>query len=299
MLSALAFGASGALAKGLLGAGWSPAAAVTWRVVGAALVLAVPAAFQLRGRWQLLREGWPSVVLFGLLAVATCQLAFFFAVERLSVAVALLIEYSGVVLVVLWLWLRRGQRPQPLTLVGAGFALAGLALMLDVFGASRSDPVGVLWGLLAAVGLAAYFLISADVSHGLPGMATAAGGLIVGAVALLAASAIGLVEFRWQVGEVGLLGALLPWWAAVAMLALFSTAMAYSVGIGAARRLGPRLASVIALSEVGFAVLWAWLLLRELPGPAQLLGGLLIVIGVVLVRLDELRLVRSVRTFRR
>jgi drug/metabolite transporter (DMT)-like permease len=38
-----------------------------------------------------------------------------------------------------------------------------------------------------------------------------------------------------------------------------------------------------------FAVIWAWLLLGELPGPIQLLGGLLIVGGVVLVRLDELR----------
>jgi len=38
-----------------------------------------------------------------------------------------------------------------------------------------------------------------------------------------------------------------------------------------------------------FAVIWAWLLLGELPGPVQLLGGLLIVGGVVLVRVDELR----------
>jgi len=36
-------------------------------------------------------------------------------------------------------------------------------------------------------------------------------------------------------------------------------------------------------------VLWAWLLLGELPGAIQLLGGVLIVGGVVLVRLDELR----------
>jgi hypothetical protein len=39
-------------------------------------------------------------------AVAGCQLAYFNAVQSLSVAVALLIEYSGVLLVVGWLWLR-------------------------------------------------------------------------------------------------------------------------------------------------------------------------------------------------
>ncbi|GAP56352.1 conserved hypothetical protein [Arthrobacter sp. Hiyo6] len=45
----------------------------------------------------------------------------------------------------------------------------------------------------------------------------------------------------------------------------------------------------MSLTEVLFAVIWAWLLLGELPGPIQLLGGLLIVGGVVLVRVDELR----------
>jgi len=57
----------------------------------------------------------------------------------------------------------------------------------------------------------------------------------------------------------------------------------------AARALGSKVASFASLTEVLFAVIWAWLLLGELPGPIQLLGGLLIVGGVVLVRLDELR----------
>src|SRR5690606_28734285 len=39
LLSAAAFGTSGARAKGLLVAGWSPAAAVTWRVVVGAIGL--------------------------------------------------------------------------------------------------------------------------------------------------------------------------------------------------------------------------------------------------------------------
>jgi drug/metabolite transporter (DMT)-like permease len=48
-------------------------------------------------------------------------------------------------------------------------------------------------------------------------------------------------------------------------------------------------ASFVSLTEVLFAVVWAWLLLAELPGAIQLLGGALIVGGVILVRLDELR----------
>ena len=52
-------------------------------------------------------------------------------------------------------------------------------------------------------------------------------------------------------------------------------------GIAAGRRLGSRLASFVALLEVVAGVVFAWLLLDELPRPVQLLGGLLILAGVV------------------
>jgi drug/metabolite transporter (DMT)-like permease len=49
------------------------------------------------------------------------------------------------------------------------------------------------------------------------------------------------------------------------------------------------MSSFIGLTEVLFAVLFAWVLLAELPTAMQLVGGLLILAGVTLVRIDELR----------
>lgn len=289
VISSAAFGTSGALAKGLLAAGWTPAAAVTWRVAIGAVILAVPALLAMRGRWQLLRTGWPTVVLFGVIAVASCQLAYFLAVERLEVAIALLLEYCGVILVVGWLWLRHGQRPQPLTIFGTAIAVAGLVLVLDVFGAVQIDPIGVMWGLLAAAGLATYFVVSADDSHGLPPIALAAGGLVTGTVVLLLAGAIGVVPLEWNTSDVILSGMSVPWWLDVGLLGVVAAALAYLTGVAGTRRLGPKLASFVGLSEVLFAVLWAWLLLSELPTGLQLAGGLLILAGVAVVRLDEAR----------
>lgn len=289
VISSAAFGTSGALAKGLLAAGWSPAAAVTWRVAIGAVMLAVPAVLAMRGRWQQLRTGWPTVVLFGVIAVASCQLAYFLAVERLEVAIALLLEYCGVILVVAWLWLRHGQRPQPLTILGTAIAVAGLVLVLDVFGAVQIDPVGVMWGLLAAAGLATYFVVSADDRHGLPPIALAAGGLLTGTVILLLAGAVNVVPMEWSTADVTLAGMSVPWWLDVGLLGVVAAALAYLTGIAGTRRLGPKLASFAGLSEVLFAVLWAWLLLSELPTGLQLAGGVLILAGVAVVRLDEAR----------
>ncbi|GAA4337833.1 hypothetical protein GCM10023162_39490 [Klenkia terrae] len=165
LASAAAFGTSGVFASALLSSGWSAAAAVTLRVGLGALVLTVP-----------LRANLGSVVAFGLLAVAGCQLAYFLAIGRLSVGVALLLEYSGVVLVVLWTWLRHGQRPSPVTAAGVVVAIAGLVLVLDVVRGAEIDLLGVFWGLLAAVGLAVYFVVSGRTDGALPPLVSAWGG---------------------------------------------------------------------------------------------------------------------------
>ena len=53
--------------------------------------------------------------------------------------------------------------------------------------------------------------------------------------------------------------------------------------------LGSRLASFVALAEVVAALLFGWLLLGQLPGPLQALGGVLVLAGVVVVKLGEPR----------
>jgi drug/metabolite transporter (DMT)-like permease len=46
----------------------------------------------------------------------------------------------------------------------------------------------------------------------------------------------------------------------------------------------------VGLTEVVFAVLFAWLMLGELPSGLQLVGGALIMVGIALVRIDQMRL---------
>ena len=285
--SAFSFGMSGPLAKGLLVEGWSPAAAVTARVLVGALVLAVPAVLALRGRWGLLRRNARMVVAYGLVAVAGCQFAYFSAVEHLQVGVALLIEYTAPVVVVGWLWLRHGHRPGALTGVGGLVALLGLTLVLDLYSGASMHPAGVAWALVAMTCMATFFVLSADEDNGLPPIVLAAGGMVVGAVALLLLGAVGLLDMSWGAGVASYGGTDVPWWLAVLGLGLVSAAFSYTTGIEASRRLGSRLASFVALLEVLFALVAAWVVLDEVPVPVQFLGGLLVVAGVVVVKLGE------------
>ncbi len=288
--SAATFGTSGTFASSLIRAGWSPAAAVLARIAVAALVLTGPALLQLRGRWTLLRRGAGRAAAYGLVAVAGCQLCYFNAIERMPVGVALLLEYLAGVLVVGWLWLRHGQRPRRLTVTGAVTAIAGLAMVLGLAGSVRVNPAGVTWALLAAVCLAIYFLLSAAGGpEPLPPIVMAWAGLGAGTVILAVLGWIGAVPMTAATRNVEFLGHQVSWLVPVLGLSVVAAAFAYVAGIGAARRLGPKLASFAGMAEVLFAIAFAWLLLGQLPSAVQFAGGALILAGVTLVRLDELR----------
>jgi drug/metabolite transporter (DMT)-like permease len=288
LLSAAAFGTSGTFGTSLIGAGWSPVAAVVARVSIAALVLTVPALLQLRGRWAALRRHAWRTTGFGLVGVAACQVCYFNALERMPVGIALLLEYLGVVMIVAWLWLRHGQRPRLLTVTGGIAALGGLALMLNLTGAGGISVVGVIWGLLAAVSLAVYFFLSSSVTgEPLPPVVMTWGSMIVGAVALAFVGVTGMMPLRFSGAEVTLFGDQVSWIVSVLGLSVIAAALAYVAGIGAARRLGAKLASFVAMAEILFAVLFAWVLLGQVPTATQFAGGALILCGVVLVRLDE------------
>ncbi|MDT5333428.1 MAG: hypothetical protein QOF31_4725 [Mycobacterium sp.] len=290
--SAFAFGSSGPFAKSLMEAGWSPTAAVTARLAGGALLMAIFATI-VRPNW--FREALQhakTVVAYGLVPIAGAQLCYFNAVEHLSVGVALLLEYTAPILVVGWLWATTRRRPSNLTLAGAAMAIAGMMLVLGIFEAggfsvTHINLIGVGWALAAAVCAACYFMMSDEVAadgDGLNSITLATGGLIVGAAAVAALGATGLMPFTFTTNDAVVAGLTTSWVVPVIALALIPTAIAYTIGIMGIARLRPRFASLVGLSEVMFAVLAAWLLLGEAITPIQAVGGAVVLGGLALAR---------------
>ena len=289
--SAFAFGMSGPLAKSLMTAGWSPTAAVTARLAGGALVLAVVATIARPGWLHEARAHAGTVLAYGLIPVAGAQLCYYNAVAHLSVGVALLLEYTSPVLVIGWLWATTRRRPQTLTLVGAALAVVGVTLVLDVFNSARVDPVGVAWGLGAAVCAVCYFMMSDKVStdgSGLQALTLAAGSLVVATVAVGLLGLSGVMPLHFTANDAVIAGATVPWVVPAVLLGVVSTALAYTLGIGGVARLRPGFASLAGLAEVLFAVLAAWLLLGEGLSGAQTVGGIVVLAGLALARRGEI-----------
>ena len=289
--SAFTFGMSGPLAKSLMSAGWSPTAAVTARLAGGALVLALAATI-IKPDW--LREARAharTVVAYGLVPVAGAQLCFYNAVARLPVGVALLLEYTAPILVVGWVWATRKQAPSRLTLAGVALAIAGVTLVLDVFSPATHqasiDPVGVIWGLAAAVCAACYFVMSDTVTadgSGLNSITLAAGSLVVAAVAVALLGVSGVMPLHFTANDAVIGGVTLPWLVPVILMGVVATAIAYTLGISGVARLRPSFASLVGLAEVLFAVLTAWVLLGEGVSAVQAVGGIVVLLGLALAR---------------
>jgi drug/metabolite transporter (DMT)-like permease len=287
VIAAATFGLSGALAKPVLESGWSPAAAVTVRVLVGGLVLVPVAVMALRGRWSALWRARWRVVAMALIGVGATQLAYFAAIERIPVGTAVLIEYMAPLLLVGLAWARTRRRPKAVVLIGSIVALGGLVLVVSPGGATGFDLFGYALALAAMVGCAIYYLVAAQPSDGLPAVALASFGLLLGGLLLGLVGLAGLVPFETSTADVLMFGAELPWWLPLLLIGIVATAIAYSTSIAASEMLGSRLASFVGLLEVVAATFYAWLLLGEQLTVPQLFGGLLILTGIAFVRSER------------
>jgi drug/metabolite transporter (DMT)-like permease len=284
VVSAATFGLSGPFAKALTDAGWSASGAVLVRMGGAAAVLLVILALTRPGVLAAIRADAPALVLYGALAVAGVQVAFFNALLYVPVAIALLLEFLGPILVLAWVWLVRREPLGARTIFGAVVALFGLSLVVQVWTGVELRWEGIAWGLAAAVCQASYFLLADRAGSSTPPLVLAGVGMTVGTVVVALLGLVGVLPVVIDTAATGVLlaGVDVGWPVTAALLVLVSSVIAYLAGVAAIRRIGASRGSLVALLEVIASAVASWLLLDQVPTPVQAVGGALILGGVAL-----------------
>ncbi|HZP52013.1 EamA family transporter [Actinocrinis sp.] len=284
--SSVSFGASGPFAKALIDAGFSPLQAVWLRIVGAVLILiACSAALRRRGLIAMLRRNSALVTVYGLVAVAGCQAAYFVAASRLPVGVAILLEFTGPVLVVGWVRLVRRWPVPRVSLVGVAVAMAGLVCVVQIWSGVHLDPVGLAAGLGAGTGNATFFLLIDRLTGSVDPLALNLGGMIVAAVALAPLATPWSTPWGVLTRDVPLgHSSAAPGWLLAASVVLVSTSVAYLTGTAAVQRLSAPVAAGLAYIEPTSAAVIAWVALGERLNPVQILGGSVVLFGAFLAQ---------------
>jgi drug/metabolite transporter, DME family len=270
-VAAAAAGWAGAavVARDLFGSGVSPLQLAAARSVIAATGLAVV------GRRRLPRASAflsPTVIALGL-AVAWVNAAYYLAIARLPVAVAIVLQYTGPALVVIWAATVERRKPPPEVLIALVAATIGVALVVELVGGNVGglDGGGVLFGLASAVLFACYSLLSEQAGRAYGAVGALFRAFVVASVFwMLVQIPLGwphqLFEPRNVPGVlfVGIAGTLVPF-------------LLYVWAIGQVR---VERASIAATLEPVLAALAAWVWLDQGLSAMQIAGGVLVIGGV-------------------
>ena len=160
LVAAALFGINGTVAKVALSSGLSSLRLTEARSAGAFLGLAAIALVRSPASLRASRRELPRLALFGAVGVAFVQLFYFLAIHRLAIAIALLIQYLGPLLVAIWARTFGHEHVRRRIWAALGLSLLGLTLMVQLWNGLSLDGLGVLYAFVGAVAYATYLLLA-------------------------------------------------------------------------------------------------------------------------------------------
>jgi drug/metabolite transporter (DMT)-like permease len=275
-LAAALWAVAAAVARALFDDGVDPLELVQARAILSAIGLGlIPAAWKTRAPRN--QMGW--AIALGL-CIALVNAAYYIAIQRLAVAVAIVLQYVAPALVVLWTALTMRRRPPTLILLSVSVAFVGVTLVSELFGGDvgRLDAPGLLAGLAAAVLFAAYTILSerAGNAYGV------VGALFRGFVA----ASIGWIVFQSFRGWPAQLFTPehLP---LVLFVGLGGTLVPFLLYLWGVQRVRAERASIAATLEPVLVALLAWIWLGQSLSITQMVGGAMIIGAVVALQVDR------------
>ena len=287
--AAVLWGVNGAVSKTILSTGLSSERLAQVRSLGAAAGLVVILAFSAPGQLRLTWRELPFLLAFGVAGLAFVQWFYFLAIHRLTIGVALLIEYLAPLLVALWVRFAYKDPVRRRIWAALGLALFGLALIVNLFGGGTSlAGDGVAFALAGAVAYATYVLLAEHVVGGRDAVSLLAWGFLFASVfwAVLAP----WWSFPWHLltRQTSLHGQLSsmhsPVWLLAAWMIAFGTIVPFFLLVSALRHLSASRVAIVAMLEpvAGALVAWAWL--SESLDRLQLTGAAIVLAAIALAQ---------------
>ena len=286
-LASILFAVNGTVSKVAMSSGISSLRLTEVRCTGALVGFAAIALARGSSLRFKLRE-LPFMLLFGVLGIALVQLLYFIAIKRLAIGVGLIIEYIAPVGIAAWtqfVW----KRPLPRAVwVALGVALAGLALVVELWHGTSLDVAGVGAALAAAVCYATYVLAGEHGVRTRDTVSLTAIGFVLAAVFYAIVQPWWTFPFAAAASDVSLLGRLggvhAPVWGMFLWVIVLGGVAPFLLYIGSLRHIGAARASLVAMIEPVAASIVAYAWIGETFGVWQLVGGIVVLGALALAQ---------------
>ena len=287
LLAAFLFGANGSVSKVIIEAGFSAIQLTQMRVLGAAVISGIVLLALDRRSFRLPPRQWPVIIILGVVGVGLLQATYAFAIALLPVGIALLLEYLAVLMVAVVAFFFFKEKVHVRLWAAIALVIVGLIVVAEIW-ASTLNPVGVLWGLAAAVSLATYFLVGERQLKTISPLALSFWTMSVATLFWAPFS-------RWwtftsetftTVTSLGgsLEGISVPVWLLIVWNVTLGSFAPFLLSLSALKRLSATAAGIVATSEIIFAFITAWLWLQEALSTWQVIGASVVFGGIVIAQ---------------
>lgn len=249
-------------------------------LAGAVLVFTNPKAFKVTWREV------PMLLAFGVFGLALMQWAYSNAVAILPVGIALLFEYTAIIIVPIAARIVFKEKTTRTFWYGVALVLGGLLVVSQIW-AGGLNPVGVGFALLAAVLLAFYFLMGQHSGLSRDPLSTMFYTMLIATIFWFIAnggkaSAFDITTATNLTGNLSSIN--VPLWVPLAWLTVMGTFAPMAMGFIALKLTTAARVSITQTAEPVFAFIFGWLWLGQSMNLLQTLGGALVIAGILVAQ---------------
>jgi drug/metabolite transporter (DMT)-like permease len=288
LVATVFFALNGTVVKAILLSGVTATSLSQIRATGAFLILLVLVAITKPRALRIRRGEWKVLLAYGVIGVSMTQFLYFVAIQRMPIGIALIIEFTAPIFVVLWARFGRHQEVRPTVWIGLVLAFVGLGMIAQVWQGFTLDGLGVAAAFGAAIALALFYVIGEHERRG--DQARDALSLTMwgmGGATLFWAIVQPWWIFPWESyadvsAQVAGTGPELPLPVLTAWMIVMGTALPFGLAIGSLAFISATQASIVGMTEPLIASIIAWVVLAEVFTPVQMLGGVVVLAGVYL-----------------
>jgi len=287
LTAAFLFGVNGSAIKTVMHNGITGAEITLYRSLSSTLIAGLVLLATNRGAFAVQRSEWKWLLLLGIAGVGLMQFSYANAVANLPVGVALLMQYTAIILVPIvsiWLFKKRlGLR----VWLAVGLVLSGLVVVSRIW-LGGLNPVGLFFGATAAIATTVYYLVGEHVHKRRDPVSTLFFTMGI-------SSCLWFTITPWWKFDFGrfttpidlgghLAGVMAPGWLMFLWLGLMGAFLPLFLTYAALRHLSATSVGLLSTTETIFGFLFAYLWLGEKIDEIQTIGGLLVIAGIVLAQ---------------
>jgi drug/metabolite transporter (DMT)-like permease len=288
--AALLFGLNASTTKVVMAAGVTPEQIVLFRSFSTALIACLIMMATNPKSFIVKKHEWKFLIAFGVIGVALMQWSYSNAVKNLPVGIALLIEYTAIIIVPLASFLLFKERPARKLWFGVALVLGGLMVVSKIWD-SQLNPVGILFAFSAAIFLSVYFIMGEKSQQSRDPISTLFYTMLVSSVFWILFS--NWRDFDQSITskainlDGNLAGIFVPAWLLIIWIGVLGSFAPMFFSFVALGHLKATAVGVISTAETVFAFIFGYLWLGEKMEFLQLIGGTLVIAGIIVAQISR------------